>query len=234
MRKEVVYLVGGIFAGSSFTGMLTYHLLKDDYERRMNIELDKLKKLNEKQVAEAKAKAITDISEDHIIIKKPTKEELEEEEKAITTFQESKKVDYTAYSKPEEPNGDDACDEDILEEEYVSKLYPVEDEDRIPYVIDEDAIESKYDIVTLTFFEGDGTLVDDITGSIVLPEDTISIELLNQFSRSDRDVTYICKESHSTVYEVTKYSGSYSEELGIPDYYGGEKDGDYIDTGGGY
>ena len=83
----------------------------------------------------------------------------------------------------------------------------------------------------LTYYEKDRTLADDVSAQIVLPQDTISEKLLDQFIRGGEDQTYICRDSHSTVYEVTRYPGSYSEEvLGLLDDYGGVEDGGDIDT----
>ena len=226
MKKEILYFVGGVLIGGSAGGYAGYILTKKKYEKKINEELDKLKDQNRKDVEQAKKDVLDDISEEHLIVKKPSEEELKDEAQALINTVD-KFVNYSSYySEKEEPNGDDTCDEDIADE-----LYPVEDEDKIPYFIDEDAIESSYDIVCLTYYEKDRTLADDVSAQIVLPQDTISEKLLDQFVRGGEDQTYICRDSHSTVYEVTRYPGSYSEEvLGLLDDYGGVEDGGDIDT----
>ena len=232
MKKELLYLAGGILIGGASGASIAYILTKRKYEKKINEELDRIKEKAKNDVDQAKIDAINTIAKENLIVKKPTVEELKEEERVLRDAYErqpkKEPVDYSKfYSRNEEvPNGDDTCDEDIG-----SELYPVEDEDKIPYFIDEDAIDGTYDIVCLTYYEADHTLADDVSAQIVLPEDTVSVKLLDQFVNSDEDQTYICRDSHSTVYEITRYPGSYSQEiLGLPDEYGGGEDGSDIDT----
>lgn len=229
MKKELLYLFGGVLIGGAGGAAAGYILTKRKYEQKINEELDRIKEKAENDVEQAKIDTINDIAEENLIVKKPTEEELKEEERVLNDIRKSPEpVNYTSFysEREEEPNGDDICDEDIG-----SELYPVEDEAKIPYFIDEDAIDATYDVVCLTYYEADHTLADDVSTQIVLPEDTISVNLLNQFVESDEDQTYICRESHSTVYEVTRYPGSYSQEiLGLPNDYGGGEDGSDIDT----
>lgn len=227
MKREILIFIGGFAIGGCSIGIGVYHYTKKKYEDIVNKELEKLR-----------SDAIRVVSKEHMVVKMPTEEEIKEEENALKELADISKervepVNYAAFSKLkkdennvleiEEPDGEDNYE--------ASRLYPVEDEAKIPYVIDEDEIEPDYDIVCLTYYEGDKALADDVSTEIVLPEDTISVELLDQFVCSDLDQIYICKESHSTVYEVTRYSGSYSREiLGLPNDYGGNENGGEFDT----
>lgn len=239
MKRELLYFLGGAMIGGISAGAGTYIYTKKKFEKVVNDELAKIRKEHEKKVA--------DIYDNNLVMKKPTQEEVKAEEEALCKSEEIvpiTKVDYAAYSKEKdaidenhnfegEPNGDDACDEDLddIQERGRARVYPVEDESKIPYVIDNDEIDSSYDIVSLTYYERDESLADDQTQELVQAADTVSNELLEQFVNSNEDSILICKESDSTVYEVTRYPGSYSEEvLGLPADEGGGKDGSYIDT----
>lgn len=220
MKKEVLYFLGGLVLGGITAGIATYAYTKKKFEKVVNDELNKIRKDADQKV--------TDIYDQNLVAKKPTQEELKAEEDALKAGAKPiTKIDYAAYAK-EKPSIDEdgklEGEPDIYDG---PEIGPLEDDSRIPYVISAEDVESKYDIVSLTYYERDGTLADDQTLDIVPAEDTVSTKLLNEFINSEEDDILICKESQSTVYEITRYLGSYSEEvLGLHDE-GGEEDGDY-------
>ena len=77
MKKELWYLIGGIALGGSVGSGVSYILTKKKYEKIVNDELHKIRE-------SAVNKVMDDISNGEVmIVKKPTLEEKEEEEKTL-------------------------------------------------------------------------------------------------------------------------------------------------------
>lgn len=96
------------------------------------------------------------------------------------------------------------------------KREPVVEQISKPYVLPEDVyMESTFEKVTLTYYEGDDTLCDD--QEVIIPEvtDLLGEEALVSFGvkSEDPDIVYIRNEKRGTDYEVVRVKKSYSVEV---------------------
>lgn len=111
---------------------------------------------------------------------------------------------------------------------FVDTTFDVEEEVKYrtedkPYIITHDeyfAAEKDYDMVSLTYFETDDTLVDEQDKPVEDSDKVVGDEHLARFGSGskDRNIVYVRNDRLGIDYEIVKSKGSYLEEvLGMPD-----------------
>lgn len=87
-----------------------------------------------------------------------------------------------------------------------------------PYIITHDEYfenEKEYDMVALTYFEEDDTLVDERDQPIRDVDEVVGEDHLVRFGTAskDKNVVFVCNERLEIVYEITKSPSSYVKEV---------------------
>lgn len=188
MKTTLVFL-----AGLGIGSVGTLFAVKKHYEELANEEIAAVKEYYKNERIEA-------FEKDYV------EESVEENETAEdqTDYEEIiRKLNYNEYShKPKE------------EVEILKTQKP--EEPKGPYVITPEDFtnERNYEKITLTYFEGDGIFMDDMTEEEVNDaEASVGKENLSRFSEFEPDLLYVRNEKERTDYEIILREDRYSEYI---------------------
>lgn len=99
-----------------------------------------------------------------------------------------------------------------------------------PYIIHENEFlegEPGYDQLSITYYEGDGTLTDEQDKEIPYPDPIVGVENLQRFGHGSGDnrILYVRNERMETDFEIAKSDGKYAYEvLGFEHSDGGPRE----------
>ena len=133
-------------------------------------------------------------------------DEPEEIERGIRT--EAKSVDEAA---------DNFDDYKNIAKKYDTKNNENKEEEKMkPYVITPEEFDTndEYDTISLTYYEGDGVMVDDCDEAMDDDEieRTVGYEALNHFGEYEDDSVFVRNEELKTDYEILLDVGSFSDK----------------------
>lgn len=203
MNKQFIIFITGAVLGA-VVGIYSYKAVGEKaHEERLQQELEEIRDLKER--------AAMKLNEN-----KP------EEEAAVTI----KEVDADYYDEEDEELRDQYEEYDDINKRYSDVTYNTcfDNEDSIcsePYIIEVDEFfngKVNYDKVTLTYYDRDGSLVDESEELVHNVVDTIGEEALFEFGNKsdDPNVVYIRNEKLAIDYEIIRVFNSYAEDvLGI-------------------
>ena len=170
------------------------------------------------KLIEAKYKQISDeeiasVKEVFTVRKKTTEDEEEDEseEDSLTIaekYHNEDKPDLMEYSKIIDEEG---YDSEAIESKLENKLKPVDHDE--PYVISPDEFGEfdDYEQISLTYYEGDGFLADDMDELVDDIEDVVGFESLNHFGEYEEDAVHVRNDRLKADYEILVDTRSYRE-----------------------
>lgn len=178
---NVMIFVAGAAVGSA----VTYKIVKTKYERLIQEEIDDVK-----ATYAARENFIKSIDED-----------FEEEFDADTT--EEDRSEYENIVKDESYLG--YTTEKLSDEK--------EEPDMVrPYVISPGEVgECDYPVMSLTYYEGDGTLTNDYDEIITNVDELVGEDFADHFGEYEDDSVFVRNEEQEVDYEILKDYRSYSE-----------------------
>lgn len=157
------------------------------------------------------------------------------EEEALDSLRSYQGEDEEESEESDE-EAEEVEDEDInvFFEHSVDENFIIEDEmmnrtPGVPYVISEQEFmenENEFSQVTITYYEGDGTLADDRDQEIPFADPIVGEENLQRFGHGSGDdrIVYIRNERLSSDFEVIRSDGKYAHEvLGLEHSDGGSR-----------
>lgn len=190
MIRDVVIFSAGAAIGS----IVTWKLIEAKY----------------KQIADEE---IASVKEVFTVRKKTTedKEEDESEEDSLTIAEEyhnEDKPDLMEYSKIIDEEG---YDSEAIESKLENKPRSVDHDE--PYVISPDEFGEfdDYEQISLTYYEGDGFLADDMDELVDDIEDVVGFESLNHFGEYEEDAVHVRNDRLKADYEILVDTRSYRE-----------------------
>lgn len=199
MSKGIVF---SFLAGAGIGSLVTWKMLKDEYERRTQEEIDSVKEVFARRhggPTEPESEKI-DISE------AKAKAEAAREKPSITEYaaklQEQGYVNYSDISKE---NKDAVAAETTTEEEE-------EEQVNRPYVIspDEFGEDSAYETISLTYF-ADGVLTDDNNEPVEDVDDIVGSDFADHFGEYEDDSVFIRNDRLEADYEILKDRRKYAD-----------------------
>lgn len=229
-----LYVSKGVLAFGSFVGGLTLvGVGYGAYRLAVRQTTVKYEKILKEQIAEAKA----------FYSLAHKKGELSTPEKAVAHLHVKHLQDSELVGAVEALNQYQGTERDTEEEQDVNVFVEHRPEDEnfdlevemrnrgpdAPYVIDQNEFleaEPGYDQITITYYEGDGTLADDGDQEIPHVDPIVGQENLQRFGHGSGDdrIVYIRNERMLTDFEVIKSDGKYAHEvLGLEHSDGGER-----------
>lgn len=186
-------------AGAAVGSVVTWKIVKTKYEKIAQEEIDSVKELYSAKVCECSS---------------TTEEESEEAEEEDQSYDDETKP-FPDRSEREEYNKlvkDSGYKPNQTDENQNSE----EDDDMDkPYVISPDEFgENGYETVSLTYYEGDGVLTDDIDKPFDEDEiaEYIVPDFADHFGEYEDDSVFVRNDFMKTDFEILKDQRSYSEK----------------------
>lgn len=185
--------LGSFAVGGGIGALVAWIFTRKKYEKLVE---DEIKSVKEEFTKES-----------HIVIVKNQEEAdkiIEEKQKTEDQKKYQKKLmenHYTSYKQ--------ALDEvkKTVKEQEIIFPYPIEPDEQG---------ENGFTKETLIYYEGDGTLADEFGRIFDRPDDTVGLNNLDDFGKSD--VMYIRNETDEVDYEVIRDVGTYAEAHSNPNY----------------
>lgn len=243
--KVIAAGVGGLVVGAVSTYFLTQRRLEIKYSLILESEIDKLKEYYRLVLKKDGRIVIAGEEEDEEL---ETTEDWDpedvivsqDEEQEESEFSQEDKVEYEALIKKnnylsvaaeqEERNRNAFESPDVDENEVGEEvdgplpMLPERDPDH-PYIISHDQWaedyydNTRYEKITLRYFEDDNTLCSELDTPIVDVEGTVGLKNLNKFGLGSEDeaIVYVRNEVVETDFEIIHDPGAYTQViLGIP------------------
>lgn len=184
--------VGGyvlaFLAGAAAGAGASYILFKDKIKKEADEEIKEMR-----EYVKEKTKRIDDVKKQGDRIEK----QQSRLERAITSYDRFSDFDEKSVvprAEKEHPREED------------NGIYEIDEEDWV-------GIDPHYDKFSLTFYEGDATLVDDADDLVDIGQ-TIGLDNYEKFDEGKMDTMYVRNDNMSCDYEVVRVLGSYKEQLG--------------------
>lgn len=187
MKRDFITRVLSFIAGAGIGSALTYKIVKTEYEKLIQDEVDSVKKAFSKREE-------TTADED-----KTVKEEKPEEQDKKIAYDIIEQCDYVTESDEKE-------DEEENEEDYIVEITE-------PYVISpEEFGDSDYATITLWYYT-DGVVTNDNGKVIKNTDELIGREYVKHFGEyeEDPDAVYVRNEDQEIDYEVLKEYRAFSD-----------------------
>lgn len=220
----IIFLAGAVSGGAG-----VYIWRTKTEERRINAEIDSVKKAFEKAHSSSNTSDSDKDDRDIETSLKTPENSLKTRETAMVTEIEIGKANkiikhqkYDGYFSDQDARDNMDPRTALLEDIIESSSYP-RDDDNKPYVMTESEYETDpaaSDVVFLTVYEEDKILADDVTNEAVNVDESIGMDIFEKFlNAKEADDIYVKDPRTDTVYEVTKESGSYKTMMEC--YHGG-------------
>ena len=196
MIRDVVIFSAGAAIGS----IVTWKLIEAKYKQIADEEIASVK-----EVFTVRKKTTEDEEED----------ESEEDSPTIAEeYHNEDKPDLMEYSKIVDEEG---YDSEAIESKLESKPKPIDHDE--PYVISPDEFGEfdDYEQISLTYYEGDGFLADDMDELVDDIEDVVGFESLNHFGEYEEDAVHVRNDRLKADYEILVDTRSYREVHGKAD-----------------
>lgn len=186
LTKLLLFTTGGI-VGS----VVTWKLMKTKYEQYANEEIESMREYfaNKKDIQKAGEAVVEGVQEGI------------EDKDELTVEQIREKVQELGY-----------VNEQVMKQKQEQEE---EEEDMIePHVIaPEESWERDYPTITLTYYEGDGTLADDHNKIITNSEELVGEDFAEHFGEYEDYTVYVQNDNLKVIYEILKDFGTYEESL---------------------
>jgi hypothetical protein len=192
MFKEVIIFTAGAVIGAAST----YYLLKDKFEQRSKDEIAAVRKYYWDKYPEKRNGAAVHEVQNPTIPGMPSEKLFNDYTKVLDI---AKKNDYVSYDRITAASIDDHPEDD----DDLGDIYSIPAEK-----FDSDI---NYDGFTLTWYEGDNSLVRE-DGSLADIHECIG-DSLKLFNGNDKEVIYVRNENHGCDYEVIRDEGNYSVDV---------------------
>lgn len=204
MNKFVVSGLIGLVVGAAAGSTATWYILKTKYEQIAQEEIDSVKEVYSKKMAEKNQRL-----KEEYISKQEEPEEVEEKEEPVPEpimkqySSPAAKEDYTNYAQNQKE-----------EKKEVKK----EDADK-PVVIppDEFGLELDYEKLSI-FYYADEVITDDddnIIDDIEEIEETIGLESLEHFGEYEDEAVYVRNDKYKCYYEILLEDRPHKEIEGV-------------------
>ena len=192
MVRDVIIFSAGAAIGS----IVTWKLIEAKYKQIADEEIASVKK-----VFTVRKKSNDDEEEDE--------DESEEDNATIAEeYHSEDKPDLMEYSKIIDKEG---YDSEAIESKLENKPKPIDVD--APYVISPDEFGEfdDYEQISLTYYEGDGFLADDMDELVDDIEDVVGFESLNHFGEYEEDAVHVRNDRLKADYEILVDAGNYNE-----------------------
>ena len=195
MSKGIVF---SFLAGAGIGSLVTWKMLKDEYERRTQEEIDSVKEVFTRRHAEVEKEEI-DISE------AKAKAEAAREKPSISEYtaklQEQGYVNYSDMSKEDKDTVAVEKNDEKEEEEQVDR----------PYVIPPEEFGEihGYEAISLTYY-ADGVLTDDDNEPVEDVDDVVGSDFADHFGEYEDDSVFIRNDRLKADYEILKDRRKYT------------------------
>lgn len=185
MNRDLITKVCMFATGAAIGSVVTWQFLKTKYENLAQEEIE--------SVREYYAQKNLSVPEDMV----EQEEEIDEEIPVETKRDYNNIIKHSAYTADNE-------EDDENEEE--------EDEMNRPYAIaPEESWEQDYPTLSLTYYEGDGVLVNDQGEVIDNVDELVGEDFADHFGEYEDDSVFIRNDAMEVYYEILRDLGSYSE-----------------------
>ena len=190
MVRDVIIFSAGAAIGS----IITWKLIEAKYKQIADEEIASVK-----EVFTVRKKTTEDGEEDQSEEGSPTIAE---------KYHNEDKPDLMEYSKIIDEEG---YDSEAIENKLENKPKPVDLDE--PYVISPDEFGEfdDYEQISLTYYEGDGFLADDMDELVDDIEDIVGFESLNHFGEYEEDAVHVRNDRLKADYEILVDTRSYRE-----------------------
>ena len=196
MSKGIIF---SFLAGAGIGSLVTWKMLKDEYERRTQEEIDSVKEVFARRHSEPTEPEKIDISE------AKAKAEAAREKPSITEYASKlQEQGYVNYSDISRETKDTVAAETTIEEEE-------EEQVNRPYVIspDEFGEDPAYEAISLTYF-ADGVLTDDNNEPVEDVDDVVGSDFADHFGEYEDDSVFIRNDRFKADYEILKDRRKYA------------------------
>jgi hypothetical protein len=214
MERNDVYLLGGVgVAGFAAGGLLGYLYARNKLQRQLDAEVAEVREHFAERLAEVKRvrseRAAASVVRPRVAAER-------------TEGDGSEAADHELGAVPGEPLSDEeeGCSDEALEETTGDGPEPESRDPERPYVISEEEFSEEYlthDKLSVTYYSGDGVLVDDAEDPIRDIRGTTGEAALKLISTAEGDrkptVVYVRNEKKGIDFEVVANYGSYLEEV---------------------
>ena len=193
MSKGIIF---SFLAGAGIGSLVTWRMLRTEYERRTQEEIDSVKEVWARKYGESEPTE----PEQNDISEAKAKAEAAREKPSITEYasklQEQGYVKYSNMTKPS-----NAEEEKVEEDESMDR----------PYVISPDDFGdiSGYDAISLTYF-ADGVLTDDDNEPVEDVDDVVGADFADHFGEYEDDSVFIRNDRLKADYEILKDRRQYA------------------------
>lgn len=196
MNKSIFGVVGFVL-GAAAGSLVTWKLIEQKY---MDMADDEIRSV--KEMYARKRCVDTNKSDDAPAsneVRSFNEDELRRVVELVTPYMEAPtddKPDYTAYSQAKQPETKDASKTDIPSEK--------------PYIISPNEFdEIGYTISELTYYSGNGVLVDEDGEPIEDPERTVGTDFSNHFGEYEDDAVFVRNDRLMSDYQILLDRGAY-------------------------
>lgn len=178
-------LIGAIafVLGGAIGSLVTWKVIEKKYEEKAQEEIDSVKQAYSRRLA---------------AVKQDRPEETVEQVEQQPEEPSNNRPDYTVYST-------------VTSEELVPDFIPEEK----PYIIAPEEFDGVdgYEVIELTYFAGDGVLVDDMGDPVEDPERTVGDDFASHFGEYEEDSVFVRNDKRMCDYQILLDSRRYGEVL---------------------
>ena len=205
MNKSIFGVVGFVL-GAAVGSLVTWKLIEKKYMDMADEEIRSVKEMYRSKANRVTDDEVRDISkqfveEDRSRIHYEPDETGKKlinrlDELTATYASDDEKPDYTAYSQAKQTETKDTDETDIPSEK--------------PYIISPDEFdEIGYTICELTYYSGNGVLVDEDGEPIENPERTVGTDFSNHFGEYEDDAVFVRNDRLMSDYQILLDRGAY-------------------------
>ena len=197
MIDHLIYGAIGFVLGGVFGGAIVGRIVTKDMKNRLD-DLEECNKLLVNKVAAMRDEKLAE--------KEKNIEKLEKETK-LDNYNSLRKRYVTSAHDDDEENESEEDDDDLVDEDEASKIKMISEQqfnEEINYRDHEE----------LTYYQGDGTLVDAANEIITKEETVVGSEIMDIIDETRNDNLYALDDSLNKVYDITiEHDASYIRDM---------------------
>ena len=196
MNKSIFGVVGFVL-GAAVGSLVTWKLIEKKYMDMADEEIQSVKEMYRSKANRVADDVEEDRSRIHYEPDETGKELINRLDELTASYTSSDdKPDYTAYSQAKQTETKDTDETDIPSEK--------------PYIISPDEFdEIGYTISELTYYSGNGVLVDEDGEPIEDPERTVGTDFSNHFGEYEDDAVFVRNDRIMSDYQILLDRGAY-------------------------
>ena len=196
MNKSIFGVVGFVL-GAAVGSLVTWKLIEKKYMDMADEEIQSVKEMYRSKANRVADDVEEDRSRIHYEPDETGKELINRLDELTASYTSSDdKPDYTAYSHAKQTETKDTDETDIPSEK--------------PYIISPDEFdEIGYTISELTYYSGNGVLVDEDGEPIEDPERTVGTDFSNHFGEYEDDAVFVRNDRIMSDYQILLDRGAY-------------------------